>query len=216
MENLDQLFRGKLENHSLAPSQQAWGKLESQLTKKNKVVVAWRLAAAIAIGGLLTAIILLTLPSEPMQQQAQQQPEVKPAEILTPSKKELVAEVPAARQHVEKKSKVQPVKTEVKIEEVKKSETPEQPIVTETHLDVTVTHAQPEVALTAAEKPMVIEFVLEELPEANSETEKETGLKKMWETVKEIKNGERSLDLKQATYDLFASGERKAKDTKNN
>lgn len=50
MENkLDKLFRDKLEQHSIAPSAQAWEKVEAGFPKKNNVrTMTWRIAAAIA------------------------------------------------------------------------------------------------------------------------------------------------------------------------
>src|SRR5690349_14724044 len=54
----DKLFKEKLETHTLQPSAQAWEKVESHLSKKNKMVVWVRVAAAIAVLGALTIVAL--------------------------------------------------------------------------------------------------------------------------------------------------------------
>ncbi len=53
---VDKLFKDKLESHSLQPSAQAWEKVEAHLGKKNKMVLSLRVAAAIALLGVLTFV----------------------------------------------------------------------------------------------------------------------------------------------------------------
>src|SRR5690349_20792103 len=51
MENkLDKLFRAKLEQHSIAPSANAWEKVAAGFPKKNNTwALSWRIAAAVAL-----------------------------------------------------------------------------------------------------------------------------------------------------------------------
>src|SRR6185369_2559743 len=58
MENkIDQFFKDKLEGHTLPPSEEAWAKVEANLSKKNNVAI-WRIAAAILIAGALISVIM--------------------------------------------------------------------------------------------------------------------------------------------------------------
>ena len=231
MENIDQYFRKKLESHSLPVSEQAWQKLESEISPKKNYFITWRIAAAFILGALL--LTFLFLPSAPETVELQSKvtdtinkalPNVSPAlstveDAHQASATETVIKNESKNSKPVDKSNQQSQtlthQLEMESESLKNIIDTEQPVTEQIHLQGEA-QTQPEVFLAAAEKPMVIEFVLEELPESNSET-RETGLKKMWETVKEIKNGDRTLDLRQATHYLFASAERKNKstDTKN-
>ncbi|MFM8739807.1 MAG: hypothetical protein ACKOC0_06340, partial [Cytophagales bacterium] len=53
MNKMDELFKNKLENHSLPPSAEAWEKVEHQLEKKSKPVIWWRAAAAVLLVGAM-------------------------------------------------------------------------------------------------------------------------------------------------------------------
>lgn len=69
MENkLDKLFRDKLEHHAMEPSEQAWKKVAAGFSKKNpltsnegierSMVIVWRVAAAVALIGVITILII--------------------------------------------------------------------------------------------------------------------------------------------------------------
>jgi hypothetical protein len=52
--NLDKLFRDKLEQHSIAPSAHAWEKVAARFPKKNNAwTLSWRIAAAVALLGVV-------------------------------------------------------------------------------------------------------------------------------------------------------------------
>jgi hypothetical protein len=53
MNRIDELFKTKLANHQVAPSADAWQRVEAGLVKKNSAWV-WRLAAAFVLFGLLS------------------------------------------------------------------------------------------------------------------------------------------------------------------
>ncbi|MBI3482347.1 MAG: hypothetical protein HY015_05145 [Bacteroidetes bacterium] len=56
IDRVDQFFKNKLEDHTIAPSENAWAKVEAGLSKKNNVIV-WRWAAAVLLMGALISII---------------------------------------------------------------------------------------------------------------------------------------------------------------
>lgn len=221
MEKIDQLFRNKLENHPVAPSAGAWDKLEAQLVKKNRFVIAWRMAAALLVGGTLVMLLYWSNASEDAtlpvmandvnkKQLAPEQKETAPLAADTNTK---AVQPTQQLTTITKKSTVAAVLPKTKTEKIEKVETVEQPLQPETHLmneanEVTIA------ALPAAEKPMVIEFVLEEVPAqqatAQVTTEKESGIKKVWGAVKDIKNGDRTIDFRQATQELLASNKKES------
>src|SRR5215212_8552064 len=55
---VDNFFKHKLKEHQLSPSANGWEKVEANLSKKNKTILWFRLAAAIALIGILTFAIL--------------------------------------------------------------------------------------------------------------------------------------------------------------
>lgn len=59
MSTLDDLFKEKLENHSITPSPEAWNKVESGLTNKQRPVIWLRWAAVFLLGGLLVGTLWL-------------------------------------------------------------------------------------------------------------------------------------------------------------
>jgi hypothetical protein len=66
MENkLDKLFRDKLEHHSMQPSANAWEKVAAGFPKKNNTIVwVWRMAAAVALLGIVGILIFNSLDSD--------------------------------------------------------------------------------------------------------------------------------------------------------
>ncbi|NVK48974.1 MAG: hypothetical protein HWE09_04360 [Cyclobacteriaceae bacterium] len=69
-EHIDVIFREKLENHEVKPSQLAWERLEHQLPKQEKSNVGiywWAAAAAVVI--LFFVGSLLRNPSQPLQEE---------------------------------------------------------------------------------------------------------------------------------------------------
>jgi hypothetical protein len=222
MENaIDQLFRKKLDDHQVAPSADAWSKVEAQLSKKNKPAIAWRIAAAILLTGFFVLTIYwLSRPveidqplvvdkkvNEPIQQSkedkkinSEKEKEVAQSNVMAFTQKKLI-------------KSTTPI-----VVEVKKEILTEQPSQEQTHLNNETVTVTPEVTV-AEEKPLVIEFVLEDVPLqpviAEVAPESEKGIKKVYETVKEFKNGERPLGLRQAKNDLLAFHHKKD-DSKNN
>jgi len=80
IDRLDQFFKNKLDDHAIAPSENAWAKVESGLSKKNNVVV-WRLAAAVLLMGALVTIIYWSLKSTENEQPALAQKKIEKGEL---------------------------------------------------------------------------------------------------------------------------------------
>ena len=171
MNRIDELFKNKLANHQVAPSADAWQKVEAGLTKKNSAWV-WRLAAAFVLFGLLSGAWYLWNVNTEAQPELVQQPNSLQKENTVPAqpetqKKNLVADI-------EKKSKSETqsnkkttktnnseTKKETQPEKVEKVKT-EDPVVVLEQAEVLVAENKTEPA--PARKPIVIEFTLEPMP----------------------------------------------------
>lgn len=230
MSQTDELFKSKLADHRVAPSANAWAKVEAGLAKKNNTWV-WRLAAAFLLLGLLGGTFYLRNSPEAEHQLAE-------TPVTVPQKQATVTEQATEKNYAPAETE-QPV-----IPAVQKKQTVPQ------HKPVTVTPqvkpqvaaipemAQPDVTLmeqipafaethtTASaqtRKPIVIEFTLDALPVkaaepvvADADTEEKSGFKKILEKARDIKNGDSELgSLRDAKNELFAFDFRKDKTKRN-
>lgn len=207
MEKIDPFFRDALENHEVTPSAHAWDKLEQKLDERKRGFWMWRAAAAILVGA---AAVWLLLPAGADVVQPVLTENVIPS---TPDKEVAsrgAAPQPKSATEIRKKRKA--LKTVVK--QTENTENPVQPLAEEQHLLVEL-DVTPTKTVANVQKPIVIEFTLEELPAqttlADAQPEKEVGFKKVLTTIKEIKNGDRNLGLRDATHELFASNKRNEK-----
>ena len=95
MENkIDKLFRDKLENHSMQPSANTWEKVAAGLPKKNNTLVwAWRMAAAVALFGIVGALIFNSLqPGKSTEMAKDYTPKVEAATPVDSNKQETKSE----------------------------------------------------------------------------------------------------------------------------
>ncbi|HMJ67835.1 MAG TPA: hypothetical protein VK508_03015 [Cyclobacteriaceae bacterium] len=220
---VDKLFKEKLEAHTLQPSAQAWEKIESHLSKKNKMVVWLRIAAAIALLGLLTFAALnwgiyKTPKTELVKQEIkpQENPTIVPGEKKEEEKQVAEAPAPMKKQKPERVvAPVVPVEQEVAIveekintsltdrtdQELEKKQEPEK----KAEKPITLVYSLPTIKKEAPAEPVVAET-------------KKTGLERVLEIAKEVKNADNPLgDLRDAKDDIFAFEFRKDKDkTKKN
>ena len=247
IEKVDQLFKNKLDDHSIAPSENAWARVEAELSKTNKLwlgatrtVVLWRSAAAVVV--LMGVMLSLLYWSQSDSQEenvlakkspasnetkkevvqpksttrdnndqiAQKKNEVKPKEnvnrlankedvaqkevaqekLPSESKKRIIEiESELARGYSFKMDKVESNSTTTKEEKIKAEATP-----------------QAEVASTR-QKPIKLEFTLEALPSeetvATTTGEKSTGIMKVLNLAREMKQGE-GLSLRDKKDELLA------------
>ncbi|TXI68328.1 MAG: hypothetical protein E6Q41_04275 [Cyclobacteriaceae bacterium] len=228
MNRIDELFKNKLANHQVAPSADAWQKVEAGLTKKNSAWV-WRLAAAFVLFGLLSGVWYWWNINTETQPELVQQPTVPQKENTEPVQPEEQKQNLVAETETKPKSKTQPNR---KVNQIKTSESKKET----QHLAVNpVEEPQPELSQTEvliadaktetapARKPMVIEFTLEPIPVTVTEPEvalasadDKSGLQKILEKARDIKNGDSELgSLRDAKNELFALDFRKDKTKRN-
>lgn len=224
---LDNLFKNKLEGHTIEPSPKAWSRVASGLTKKNKTIIWFRAAAALMITGLAFALWFYTnknstspaslaktknVSATPEKETAQQekQPTLEITKIQKEEKKPTinyrktkVKEAPSQQQVTMK------VVEQLSINEVASNEIEivEKPFVLEQ-------------SATPVKKSIVIVYELkavERIPELDLDQlpERKTGLKKVLEVANDMRTGESPLGgLRQAKDEILAFNFRK--DEKNN
>lgn len=214
MNRIDQLFKNKLADHRLAPPANGWTKVETRLVKKNNIQLVWRIAAVLALFGVLTAVWYGRTSDEPTQSLTLQ-PETTPQPALAeqPTSEVVTLQKTTPVASIQKQASSKIINAMV--------ENPSTPGVTEL--------VEPEISMETVvalernsgapiEKPIVIEFVLEPLPDklvAVAEAEpadSETGIKKILDKALDIKNGEGDFgSLRNVKNELFALDFRKDK-----
>ncbi|MEI9919802.1 MAG: hypothetical protein WDO14_13540 [Bacteroidota bacterium] len=204
---LDKLFKEKLEENSLQPSAQAWEKVEAHLGKKNKMVLWLRVAAAIAVVGLLTfaAFNWNSGYKEPKQEIVKK--EIEKVEPVKEEPKEIIEKKEIKKQRVQPKVVIPVIE---KVEEQEQVAVVPEPTIelvpeikneskVETKKGITLTYSLPPVK--KEEAPAI----------AEAKPEKKTGLERVIEIAKEVKSGDALGELRQAKDDIFALDFRKDK-----
>ena len=203
---IDQFFQNKLEAHMLPHGEEAWAKVEANLSKKNNLAV-WRIAAVIFITGALIWVIIWS------------QRDTKNNDQLLASKNSpkdfSIKERPASKiSPVEKKKdamslgKKSPINLTISKTNKNKFHQKEvqQTVVETKEIDVAAIHenipeekinqkATPSTTIASTkQKSIKLEFTLEDLaseqPLATVGEEKSSGLKKVWDLAREVKNGD--------------------------
>jgi hypothetical protein len=224
---LDKLFRDKLENHSMQPSAQAWEKVAASFPKKNNTIVwAWRIAAAVAIFGLIGWYALSDSEEQLVKRVAKETPALKKQE---PKKvEEQNTEVKISNDQKPKPSTIKRPETVINKPEpvaLVNSE-PKESTSIETSIVETVasvkeikkSEATPEtVAASGKAKPMVIVYTLASV-ETRQEVEpaKVNGFKKVIEFAKNVKGGETTLASVRHWKDDFLGSEEQVVEKQNN
>lgn len=225
MNRIDELFKNKLANHQVAPSADAWQKVEAGLTKKNNAWV-WRLAAALVLFGLLSGAWYLwnnNMETKPELVQQPASPQKENPVVVQPEeqKQNLVAETQPKSETKSKKRIIKANASDSNKETQPEKVKAEEPlVVAETEVLVAENKTEP----APARKPIVIEFTLEPLPVnvieptvalASADDDK-SGLQKILEKARDIKNGDSELgSLRDAKNELFALDFRKDKTKRN-
>jgi hypothetical protein len=234
MENkMDSLFKKKLESHSLPPREDAWVRIESGLSKKNKFP-AWKIAAALLVAGaLITAGIaslgkkdapaLANQPNKPTEKPSSDsvKDSQEPARNLAAERKSDASHsAPSSQKKNNTTANTETFSMQKKEEEsasvaiVENEIRSQKEIATEQNL-ITDATALTQTTSTPIEKPIKLEFTLEEVVEetavAKTET-KNSGLKKMLDAARQIKNGEGPVtQLLEKKDELFAFNFKKEK-----
>ncbi|MFM8912327.1 MAG: hypothetical protein ACKOE6_05315 [Flammeovirgaceae bacterium] len=216
---MDELFKNKLEHHSLPPSAEAWDKVERQLEKKNKPVIWWRAAAAVLLVSVVGWWAYTWQSSGNVNQNvAKSNPEVAPTQVplkvQTPTNATESTTTPALEAPKQLTqpalAKAEPMVSENQPATSAAKETvpsmPEAPTVTEVTLPVQATTS------ADVEKPIVLEFTLD--PIATEAVATPRAEKRSIKSVLiELKNGEGTFNLQTLKENLFAFNHQKPKPT---
>jgi hypothetical protein len=222
MNKIDDLFKNKLEEHTLEPSGDAWIKLNANLSKKNKGF-AWysALAAILLMGILITSIIWLNKreATQFVSEQTKRLP-VEPSgenKLIADSvSKPLLTETISITKAKKKSKSVSPITGDPPSLPVMIKEIEDEPLVAE------ILPMEVIAETTIKKQPIVIEYRLESILPQKKETpleaevvEKKNGLQKALEFAREAKNSDSPLgEIRQAKDDLFALTFKKDKQKK--
>ena len=225
IDRIDQFFKNKLDDHTIAPSENAWTKLEAGLSKKNNVVL-WRWAAAVLLMGALITIIYRSqtktenqpvLAEKKIEKANAESKSTETAQSKSLSQKNESTEAHSNTNNVAMKSSarnnIQPIRS--MSEEIQKKESVavveyKQPVVENAIEEKIKVEATPKATVASSQqKPIKLEFTLEDLPSvetvATTNEVKNTGLKKVLELAREMKQGEGPLtNLKEKKNELLA------------
>jgi len=227
MENrIDQVFKDKLSEHKIAPTPEAWEKVNAGLSKKSKLAIVWRMAAVLALSGVCigawyfltsnetTETKLLTNTEDSTKTDTsvnETAAESVPANVNSTQaqvNKKITTKIKTPIDHLQTKSDKAIENEELKTHEIE-TILPEQAIAVEL-TSITQT--------TKPEKPIVIEFTLESIAKspvaqvAQVKEEENTGLKKIIEAARDMKNGDTDMSsIRDTKNQLFALGFKKDK-----
>ncbi|MBS1681618.1 MAG: hypothetical protein JST48_07895 [Bacteroidetes bacterium] len=218
MSKVDTFFKNKLEGHTVPPRETAWNTIEAGLSKKNKTMV-WRVAASILLVGTLIGILLWSqqtdttkkdfalhsnkkvkpMASSPRVEPKQKTQEQEPIKHLTTTKKHITK---TNQVSIKKKITTNTQPASVQPDEVKKQNDAREEIQKS---EATVKR---EVA-SVKQKPIKLEFTLEDVSSeetvATATEEKKSGLKKVLNLARDLKQGEGIFgDLREKKNELFA------------
>ena len=227
MSTLDDLFKDKLENHSIIPSPEAWNKVEAGLTNKKRPVIWLRWAAVFLLGGLLVGTFWLREKDAPVV--LTQKKEI-PTKTETPVKRE-----ESSKENKSENQKAQPA---VAIERHPKQSPPQQvqqtivqqevaQIIPENNITSTVAEEIPAVVKTTqpASSAIVLTYTLDPIEnkkvEATSEAvaassmKKDNSLKRAMKFARDVKNSDAPFsELRVMKEELFALDFKKKATTK--
>lgn len=225
----DNLFREKLEQHTLTAPQNAWSRIEKKMPASHKTFFVWKVAAAILIPAL--SIALLIPGKTPTQSLAltnnaavekQKNDKVQTSEIPSAPKKkeEFKKVVTGAQLAVQEESspssidralvKSEEILAEEKTESIASLEVNEQPadlievVVTEPIVHPVVVSDEPTtIVLTAAE--VNTKYLLSPSAQATSEAETTSSFRKLIDKAASFKNNTSGLaELRQKKNEMLA------------
>jgi len=224
---IDKLFKDKLSEHKVTPAAQAWTRVQSGLSKKNKIIIVWRIAAVFLLFGTMIGTWFL-LNNDDAIRPAQL---TRKKEITSPQKDVLGNPVEVAQST--KPKMAQTAKPEKRIVKNLNKKVSQNAIIEPDALNNSELQKEAEGStvltehqLTAQpikkEKPIVIEFTLESVSTkpvvsvAQTSGEETSGLKKIFDAALDVKNGESDLGIiREAKNQLFALDFRKSKPKRN-
>lgn len=226
---LDNLFKNKLEGHTLEPSPKAWSRVASGLTKKNKTIIWFRAAAALMITCLAFTLWYYTNKNSTSPSTLAQTEKVSAApekELAKQGDEQTATNKISTIQKNAKKPTIKKRKQEVikaNSQQKKTVEVIEQMPFTEVasnEIEITESLFTIEPPVAPIKKAIVIVYELkavERIPRLDLDQlpERKTGLKKVLEVANEVRTGESPLGgLRQAKDEILAFNFKK--DEKNN
>lgn len=221
-DRIDKFFNARLADHSMAPTQNAWSKLEVNLSKKNRTVIWFRSAAALVFLGLLLSTLAWVM---------KERIEPKPIATTNLSKeKELAIEDSNETTMTKPDIKLQPTAKKKRSVAQSKSNDEANNVIfieinpTEIKVNNTIEAESLAVAESKPSKPIVLEFRLENVslsaPSAQqtsievAELDPKSGIQKAIGFALDVKNGDSPIiNLRQAKENLFALNFKKDKKT---
>lgn len=219
---MDQLFKNKLGDHRLPPSQEAWAKIESGLTKKNKTVILWRSAAVFVLCGFLASAWFYWQSTQDHTQELttkqddgiKNAPEVQKPLVDPVEKKEYKNQVAIIKKS--ERLKREKITSKKDMEEI----TEATPILKEAEKELAILETVITEPVSKPDKPVVIEFTLDPVPSTTLiakaiEAEKSNGFKKILDKAIDLKNGEGLGGLRDAKNELLAFDFKKDKTKRN-
>jgi hypothetical protein len=205
---IDHLFKDKLDEYKVAPSDEAWGRVQAGL-KKNRLIILWRIAAAVVIAAALIGWLNMNkdadLPPELVQKPMQKTPE----EIVLPSQ----PGEPEAKEKTLLAKQTNPTGAKYR-----KDEKPVEPVTrTEEHVETgtlplqAIAEIKPGAEEVKPDKAIVIEFTLPAIVTSDTQLagvvkEQKSGLKKFIDTARDVKNGDADVSggLREMKNELLA------------
>ncbi len=219
---IDRFFKDKMESHSLPPSEEAWVKVEANLSKKNKVI-AWRIAAAVLIMGALVSVIIGSWPRVGQHQQfiaAKKQLPLLPRSVSSQTEnKSEQKEMRFVGTQTSGESENKPEQKERQEIEIGSVETPtvEEIVGKEIKLlENKIMEATPKKEVASPTwKAIKLEFTLDGISSeavATADDGKKSGLKKVFDLARDVKNGEAPINnLRNIKDEFFAFNFKKTK-----
>ena len=245
MSKLDELFKEKLSEHLIMPSNGSWEKVEAGLSKKNNTVLWLRWAAIFLLGAFVLGAILMqrndTTPTmakenESHDEKTESQPDDKPdhnerqdedhnkiAPVATEEKLAVDKSASNKKDKIKKPSKVPPTYTVAAEEKESINATPTEEktssLAETTVANVTSSNEK----LKETNKPIVLVYTLDavqpvvETPSAEvaSNDKKDSSLKRVMNFAKDVKNGENPFGIREMKDELFALELKKKTTSKN-
>jgi len=227
---MDKLFKDKLTDHLQTPSENAWKRVEANLSKKNKGITWFRMAAALLVIGVVTATAVWIKSQDTHQRPAQLSMVIKSRKTVSQKKQQPKKSRPmlTLQDQAEKKNRRWETSTFLKAVVVRV-----QPDTLRTKsslaLEPTVppaTKVDPEQKTIAViekpEKPIVLEYRLDPIESKKPDVrqpivmgKEKNGLQKVLDFARDAKNSEGPLsELRLVKNEFFALNFRKDK-TKN-
>lgn len=219
MNKMDELFKNKIENHSLSPSAEAWEKVEQHLEKKSRPIIWWRAAAVVLLATLLGWWAYTSKTSDtPVIQKVASGSEA--TKTTTNVNAPFVSESTKSNNTPDRAS-TEPSLAKVVIPQARHEEENQGAMsATATHTEIlqatfTTNQVAPQMEsatpnIAKVEKPIVLEFTLEPITSdaiATAQAEKRS----LKSVLMDLKNGEGNFNFQTLRENLFAFNQKKSK-----